>query len=288
MPRRYRIVDVFAERKYTGNPLTVVLDAQDLTAEEMQAIAKETNHSETTFVLADRAVDGAWPVRIFTPAVELPFAGHPTLGTAAVIQSAYGVKAPLVLDLAAGRIPVTAEGDVLWMRQNAPEFHEALSVEPLAACLGLSAGDLDAGFPAQAVSTGVPFTVVPLRTLDAARRASLDLRAFRAAFPKCPGDSVLVFAPETESRDAQLHVRCFTEAVGIPEDPATGSACGTLAAWLSRHRYLGSERVDIIVEQGIEVGRPSRLHLRAAIGDGGRIEVRVGGRVVPVAEGHLL
>lgn len=285
MPRRYRVVDVFAERRYAGNPLSVVLDAEGLSAEAMQAIARETNHSETTFVLSGRERGGAWPVRIFTPTRELPFAGHPTLGTAGVLIEAHGARTPLALDLPVGRIPVDREGDLLWMRQPEPAFGATLALDVAAAIVGLAPEDLDARAPAMAVSTGVPFLVVPVRGLMAARRARLDLARLRAA--EAGAEAVLLACPETESKDAAWHVRSFTEAFGIPEDPATGSAAGAFAAWLLRHRLHGEGPVGLAIEQGIEIDRPSKLHLRARR-DGDRVEVRVGGRVVPVAEGVLL
>lgn len=284
MPRRYRVVDVFAERRYAGNPLSVVLDAEGLSTEAMQAIARETNHSETTFVLSERERDGAWPVRIFTPARELPFAGHPTLGTAAVLLDALGAKAPLALDLPVGRIPVDREGDLLWMRQPEPRFGATVPADVAAALVGLAPEDMDTRAPAQTVSTGVPFLIVPVARLEAARRARLDLARLRAA--GVGAEAVLLVCPETESKDARWHARSFTEAFGIPEDPATGGAAGPFAAWLLHHRLHGEGPVDLAIEQGIEVGRPSKLHLRARRTD--KIEVRVGGRVVPVAEGVLL
>jgi trans-2,3-dihydro-3-hydroxyanthranilate isomerase len=288
MPLEYHVVDVFAERRLAGNPLTVVLGAGHLGTDEMQAIARETNHSETTFVRSDGPRDGAWPVRIFTPTVEMPFAGHPTLGTAAVLRAVHGSGVPLDLDLKVGRIAVRAEGDVLWMQQPAPVILGEADREAMAACLGLAAEDLDPRFPVESVSCGVPIHIVPLRSLDAARRASLDLARYLATVATAQTrGAVLVFAPETVDPAARLHVRCFTGVFGIPEDPATGGANGPLAAYLSMHRVLGSDRVDLAVEQGVEIGRPSRLYLRAWPTPGGT-EVHVGGRVVPVARGTFL
>lgn len=287
MPLDYHVVDVFAERRLAGNPLTVVLDAGDLSAAEMQAFARETNHSETTFVRSRQPMDGAWPVRIFTPALELPFAGHPTLGTAAVLRSVHGPAVPLDLDLKVGRIPVRSEGDVLWMRQPAPAFLGTADRVAMAGVLGLRPGDLDARLPVEAVSCGVPFHIVPLATLDAARRARLDLGRYLAGPGAGEAKAVLVFAPGAEDPAARFHVRCFTGAFGIPEDPATGGANGPLAAYLAKHQVLGGPAVDTAVEQGLEVGRPSRLYLRAKPAAGG-IEVHVGGKVAAVARGTFL
>lgn len=284
----YHVVDVFAERRLAGNPLTVVLDAMDVSDGEMQALARETNHSETTFVRSAAPVDGAWPVRIFTPALELPFAGHPTLGTAAVLRAVHGGQSELYIDLKVGRIPVRADGDVLWMSQPAPTFPGIADKSQVAACLGLALRDLDPSLPIEAVSCGVPILIVPLRNLDASRRAHLDLAAYLASPAASLAKVVLVFAQGAEDPAARLHVRCFTGAFGIPEDPATGGANGPLAAYLSRHEALGSSRVDVAVEQGVEMGRPSRLYLRASPAADGTFLVDVGGRVVPVARGAFV
>ncbi len=285
--RRYRVVDVFAERRFAGNPLTVVVDGAGLGTDQMQAIAREFNHSETTFLTAEKPGRNGWPARIFTPARELPFAGHPTLGTAAVILDVFAAEAPLSLDLKIGPIRVTREGDLLWMQQNKPTFSGKFDAAAMAKCLGISEADIDNRFPLTGASTGVPFFIVPLRSLKAARSASLDLELFRETVGTSDVEAVLVFAPETESSRTQLHVRCFTGAFGIPEDPATGGANGPLAGWLSHNRYFGADRVEVAVEQGIEIGRPSVLHLRAEKHDE-EIRVAVGGRVQRVAEGKLL
>lgn len=289
MALRYRVVDVFAERRLAGNPLTVVLDAGDVSDAEMQALAREVNHSETTFVRSRKPVDGAWPVRIFTPALELPFAGHPTLGTAAVLRMVHGTKVPLDLDLKVGCIPVHAEGDVLWMRQPAPTFLGEADKAAMADCLGLAASDMHPTLPVESVSCGVPFHMAPVRDLDAARRAHLDLDRYLKSLGAGRTKAVLLMAPGAEDPAAKFHVRGFTGAFGIPEDPATGGANGPLAAYLSKHRVLGGAVVDTAVEQGVEMGRPSRLYLRAKpAGGADGLEVHVGGRVVPVAEGKFL
>lgn len=281
--RPYRVVDVFADRPLEGNPLTVVLDADDLPAATMQRIAREANHSETAFVREPR--NGAWPVRIFTPAVELPFAGHPVLGTAAVLMAERGATSPVVLDVPAGRVPVTREGDVYWMTQRPPEFLNMAQPAFAARALGLDPLELDARAMPQAVSTGVPFLVVPVERLASLERAEFSLARLRDLLPRVGADLVCAFSTETRS-EADLHVRCFTAAVGIPEDPATGSAAGCLAAYLAEHEFLGPGDVDVVAEQGLEIGRPSRLYLRAKR-EGASLAARVGGRVVPVADGTL-
>ncbi|MGB0653738.1 MAG: PhzF family phenazine biosynthesis protein [Thermoplasmatota archaeon] len=287
MAHSYRIVDVFARQPLAGNPLTVVLDAGDLTTDEMQAIARETNHSETTFITATEPTDGAWPVRIFTPKHELPFAGHPTLGTAASLMRDLGAASPVTLDLKVGRITVHQEGDLLWMRQRAPEFGPTTDAATMAACLGLTPDDLDPASPPQAVSTGIPFWIVPVHSRAALNRASLDLAKLQGAGLAEHADAVLAFCKEPIEPGSHLHARCFTIAHGIPEDPATGSANGCLAAYLASTEYLGSSSVDCVVEQGFLLERRSFLHLRATSGSGG-CEVDVGGECVVVAEGTFI
>jgi trans-2,3-dihydro-3-hydroxyanthranilate isomerase len=296
------IVDVFAQEKYAGNQLAVFHDAGNLSTEEMQRITRETNFSEATFVVSsDPSADGT-DVRIFDPAEELPFAGHPTLGTAFVLRERVldGRPDELVLNLGVGPIPVWVERDedgdeLYWMRQIPPTFGETVSADLAARVLNLDPGDIDDGFPVRIVSTGLPTLVVPLQTLDAVRRAETNREPYYEELIEPLGNlNVLLFAPETEAEENDLHARVFADCAGVPEDPATGSSNGCLAAYLVEHEYFGEPEIDVRVEQGYEMGRPSLLHLRAERTDGGEgeedagIEVRVGGRVVAVAEGHLV
>ena len=293
MPTPFHIVDVFAQERYAGNQLGVVTDAGHLATDEMQAIANELNYSETAFVTGGPA-DGAWPVRIFTPTSEVPFAGHPTLGTAAVIRAhlAEGTPDTVVLALEVGEVPVALGGEtggraVLWMTQREPTFGETLDPGALAEVLGLSADHLDADLPVQVVSTGLSTIVVPLATRAALTAIDLD----RAAYDRVTGDreakNVLAFCRDPREAENDLAVRVFAPFYGVPEDPATGSSNGCLAAYLASERALGSERVDVRVEQGHEMGRPSLLHLRADASSGDAVDVEVGGSVVPVARGEL-
>lgn len=290
---RMHVVDVFAEEKYAGNQLAVVHDAADLSTEEMQAITRETNFSEATFIESLGPRDGGYDVRTFDPAEEIPFAGHPTLGTAAVIREFVREDRPdeLTLNLGVGQIPVWIEeedGDEqYWMRQIPPTFEDELDHTLAARVLGLDMKDVDSDYPVQFVSTGLPTLVVPLNSLDAAERAATNHGPYEADIVDPYGNvNVLVFSTETVD-DTDLHVRVFSDSAGVPEDSATGSSNGCLAAYLVEHEYFDSRDIDVQVEQGYEMGRPSRLHLRATKEDGD-IDVRVGGRVVPVFEGHLL
>lgn len=299
--RPLHVVDVFAEEKYAGNPLAVVRDAGALSDAEMQAIAREMNHSETTFVESPEPRDGGYDVRIFTPKNELEFAGHPTLGTAWVLREAVADDRPgtVRLNLGVGQIPVEVREDegseVLWMTQQPPTFGETLDPELAAEVLGVEAADVDDRFPVRAVSTGLPSLIVPLTSLDAVRRAGTVSEPYREHVVDGVGaENVLCFAPETVREGNDLHVRVFAELHGVPEDPATGSSNGCLAAYLARERYLDAPAVDVRVEQGYEMDRPSLLYLRAedAAGDGNAdgddFAVRVGGGVVPVVRGTLL
>jgi trans-2,3-dihydro-3-hydroxyanthranilate isomerase len=288
----FSIVDVFAEDKYAGNQLAVVRPAGGLAAEEMQRIAREINFSETAFVLSDRPRRKGFDVRIFTPARELPFAGHPTLGTAFVVQQDL-VRKPVpqvILNLKVGPIPVAfgyrrGKPDVLWMKQIRPQFGFTLEPSRLAPVLGLRANDLDSRFPIEEVSTGIPFVIVPVRTLRAVKKSVLRTDKLAGLPPEAK--AFLLFSPQVYRPGNDLNARVFAHGYGVGEDPATGSANGCLAGYLVRHRYFGGARVDVRVEQGYEIGRPSLLLLRAAA-KGNAIEVLVGGRVIPVAKGRLV
>ncbi len=290
----FSIVDVFAEKKYAGNQLAVVRGGEKIAPEEMQRIAREFNFSETTFIVAGARREGGFDVRIFTPAAELPFAGHPTLGTAYVLQQDLVRKAVrrVVLNLKVGPIPVTfsyrrGKPDVLWMRQVEPEFGKRMDARRVASVLGLRPEDLLPDFPVEEVSTGIPFVIVPVRSLEAVRRSRYRPEKLAGLTTDRRGGAFLLFARQTYDARNDLNVRVFAHAYGVAEDPATGSANGCLAGYLVRHRYFGKPRIDIRVEQGHEIGRPSLLLLRAGE-QKGRIEVMVGGRVVLVAKGRMV
>lgn len=290
----FHIVDVFAEQKYAGNQLAVFRNAQGLPSEEMQKIAKEMGFSETTFILSEIPRDGGYDVRIFTPAAEVPFAGHPTLGTAYVIRhEIVGQTVDRVnLNLKIGQIPVVFEPqaggeDIPWMTPKEATFHEVFQAREIAPLLRVRLEDIDGDFPIQTVSTGLPFVFVPLRSLDAVRRAAIVKDQWLEWVRDRRAKMVFLFCRQTIEPQNQIHARMFADYYGIAEDPATGSANSCLAAYLVKHRYFGMDRIDVRVEQGYEIGRPSRLYLRARQ-ENGRIEVNVGGKVVPVAKAELL
>jgi trans-2,3-dihydro-3-hydroxyanthranilate isomerase len=290
----FYIVDVFAQERFAGNQLAVFRSAGDLPDRQMQRLANEMNYSETTFILSDQQRGGGYDVRIFTPREELPFAGHPTLGTAYVIQREI-VKEQIdriVLNLKVGQIPVTLDyegGKIteIWMKQIAPIFGRIHMPESLPAVLSLETADIDDRFPVQEVSTGVPFMIVPLKSLDALKRATVVKDRYFELIRDTEAKAILIFCPESHRGESQLSVRVFADYYGVPEDPATGSANGCLAGYLAKHRYMGVGRIDIKAEQGYEMGRPSSLLLRAEE-KGEKTDVLIGGKVIMIARGELI
>ena len=289
----FNIVDVFANAKFGGNQLAVFKNTHSLNTNEMQKIAKEMNYSETTFISSDEKQDEGYDVRIFTPTLELPFAGHPTLGTAFVIQQELiknQVK-KIELNLKIGQIPVTLtyknnQVDILWMKQKSPIFGNNYGADIWAEILELDIGDLEKDYPICEVSTGVFCFIVPLKTLDAIKRASVNLKKFYEFTETTKAKSILIFTKETLKEKNDLHVRFFGHYLGVPEDPATGSANGCLAAYLVKNKYFGTEKINIRVEQGYGLGRPSILMLDSEK-KAGEIRVRVGGKVFMIASGKL-
>jgi len=304
--RQYQFiqVDVFTDTAFGGNPLAVFPEAEGLTAGEMQSLAREMNLSETTFVLPPEAPGADFRVRIFTPAAELPFAGHPVVGTHWVLAhlGRVDLSEPVTtvhLELGVGVLPAdlhVRDGSIgrVVMTQARPTFHAVLSnVVDLAAGLGLTPRAItETELPVQVVSTGVPQIMVPVRSLSKVRSlvaSELRLTALNRVCHAVGSDCALVFALETERPEATVHVRMFAPLVGILEDPATGSANGALGAYLVRHRAvpLTEATVHIVSEQGAEMGRPSTLYVDVDHRDGEPTEVRVGGEVVLVAEGMV-
>ncbi|MDY7081955.1 MAG: PhzF family phenazine biosynthesis protein [Halobacteria archaeon] len=283
----FHIVDVFAQTKYAGNQLAVVRDADTLTDNEMLTIAREFDYSETTFI--EGGSQQGYDVRIFTPEEEVPFAGHPTLGTAKILMDEYaddsngnGVR----LNLPVGSIPVEDDDGVLWMEQEEPEFGATFDGSRVADVLGISADEIDEKCPIQAVSTGLPAVIVPLQTLDAVKRCEINRAEYEAFIDGNGAKIIFVFASETYDAN-DLNARMFAPYYGVPEDPATGSSNGCLAGYLVKHSYFNEEEIEVTVEQGYEIDRPSLLYLRAKK-NGNEIEVSVGGEVVRVADGELV
>lgn len=290
----YYIVDVFAEVKYAGNQLAVFRGADSISDREMQQIAREMNFSETTFIMSESERDGGYDVRIFTPGEEVPFAGHPTLGTVHIIRNEIARDkeslSGITLNLKAGKIPVTfdkGESSTYWMKQLEPEFGKQLSADKLAHVLGLDPEDIDSRFPIEEVSTGLPHIIVPLKNLEALKRARVNRDRYFELIKDAWARPIMIFCPEPHLKENDISVRMFADCFGIPEDPATGSGNGCLAGYLVRHRYFGGDSVDIRSEQGHEIGRPSLLYLKAEEKDR-HINISVGGKAITIARGEFV
>ena len=305
MPHRtYEFIqlDVFTQTPLAGNPLAIFPNAHGLNDAEMQDLAREMNLSETTFILprnpATETRDGK-KVRIFTVEQELPFAGHPTLGTALYLQASESNQkkpAEITLDLKAGKIPVRftansenagrdrVDGQVLGeMRQRDPEFATPLSREEVARIIGIAADEIPSEWPIQPVSTGLTFTIVPFRN----RQTLSDLKFSyiqAAEFLKKTGANFFYFLCP-ERRDSKLEARARMFFYG-GEDPATGSAAGCAAGWMVQHGVAASDE-QVVIRQGIECRRPSEMHVRATrLGE--RVNnVRVGGYAVEILRGRV-
>jgi len=301
MPSRfYRFVqvDVFTDRVFGGNPLAVFLDGRGLDDALMQQIAREMNLSETVFLFPPSRPDGAAALRIFTPAREVPFAGHPTIGTAWVLATrGLGTKGAgrFILEEKIGPVPVELEGDparpdFIWMTQQEATFDPALDNRgAVANALGLTEADLWPGAPIQPGSTGNKFLFVPLRDRATVDRAVLDVRAMLAAMGERPHLGIFAFAPDPDPAAGRVYSRMFApHTSGVPEDPATGSASGPLGAYLVLNRLVKkAAEVRMVSEQGTKMGRQSFIHIRLAMRGEQITAIRVGGTAVPVLEGEL-
>ncbi|MEK4424247.1 PhzF family phenazine biosynthesis protein [Solibacillus sp. FSL K6-1523] len=289
MKIKYSIVDVFSQGKYTGNQLAVFKNAEKIPENEMQQIAKEINFSESTFILSNIKKDNGYDVRIFTPNEEIPFAGHPTLGTAYVIQNEI-LESPcdrLILNYKAGQIPVSFDNqeEIIWMKQNEPTFGQVLDANKVSDVLNIDKDSIDNRFPIQEVSTGLPVIIVPLKSLEAVKNVRIDREKYFELIEHTDAKGIMVFSPEAYSSENDLNVRDFADYYGIPEDAATGSSNGCLASFLIKYRYFQRGEIDVRVEQGYEINRPSLLFLKAS-DDNGRINIYVGGKVEKIAQGE--
>lgn len=283
-------LDVFTSRALEGNPLAVFADGRELSDHEMQAIAKEMNLSETTFILPrDRATEKerGIRVRVFTVQEELPFAGHPTLGTAFAVRGTSGAR-EIKLELNVGTIPVAFEerdeqppfGE---MTQNDPVFGEIHDRERIAEITGIPLADIDPNLPIQTVSTGVPFAILPLRGLQEIGRLAINQPRAMEYLSSSGAKFFFCLTRETVDPAARLHARMLFYN---GEDPATGSASGCAAAWMVQHRVAKPDE-RVLIEQGVEMKRPSKIFVRASRSNDRVVNVRVGGNVVEVLRGEL-
>jgi PhzF family phenazine biosynthesis protein len=294
MQKEFVQVDAFSNRPLYGNPAAVVFDADDLSAETMQKIAREMNLSETVFILEPTTPEADYRVRIFTPMNELPFAGHPTVAAAHSVLARYPDKTNATLlrqECGIGIVPVEVlpasdRGNLLRMTQGAPVYRDAaLSREVVARMLGCAESDL-ATSPFEVVSTGVPWLVVELARFDAISTLNPDhgliareCKALRAA-------GLTVFVEKGDGGPVRIRVRTFAPGEGVPEDPVCGSGNGSVTAYIARHKHSDQESGSYVAEQGIEIGRDGEVHA-SWHRDGDALSVRIGGEVAVVASGKL-
>ena len=282
--------DAFSSNPLEGNSVAVILDARALSDAEMQAIAKEMNLSETTFIFPrDPAIERERGVRvkIFTVQEELPFAGHPTLGTAFALRNG-GAASQVVLELNVGKVPVTFDqppGQPVFgeMTQVNPTFGMIHERKTIARAVGLNPDDFDPSLPVQTISTGLSFTVVPLKSLGVMQTLRVDLHRATEYLRSTAGKFLYFVTRETVDPTAGLHARMFFYN---GEDPATGSAAGCTAAWMVAHSVAAPDE-RVLIEQGVEMQRPSRIFVRASKHDNRIVNVRVGGNAVEVLRGEV-
>jgi len=296
MKRRFVTLDVFTSRPFAGNPLAVVFDAQGLDDAVMQAIAREFNLAETVFVLPAEKVSHRAQVRIFTPATELPFAGHPTVGTAVLLNRIDGGSdRKIVLEEGIGPVECataaigTERGRARFELPRLPEeVGQAPSAETIAAALGLKAEDIGFDdFKPSRWSAGISFTFVPVCGLDAIRRCQPNLAYWQAAFEQDGRSSAYVFCRETVDAGAAFHARMFAPRLGVTEDPATGAAAAAFSGVLVRFRSPAEGVHDFLIEQGCEMGRPSLIGLSVTVQNRQLAAAAIGGEAIVISEGII-
>jgi len=296
---KYVLVDVFTKQAFGGNQLAVFTDARGLSDQQMQSVAKELNLSEVTFVLPPQDPANDFRVRIFTPAVELPMAGHPTIGTAFVLArqgmlKSTGAEVVIRFEEKVGLIPVKLQfvnglPDFIQMQQPVPPFRPRFSDYATAArMLSLDIEMLDTDLPLEVVSCGVPILFVPLKSLQAVRSVKFRQDVAESMLEQAGTQEVFVFTSETEYEGSTVHSRMFAPRIGIPEDPATGGASGPLGCYMVRYNLINpASTVKIVSEQGIEMNRPGFLYIEIDQTDTQITGVRVGGQCYFMGEGFL-
>lgn len=297
---RYLTADIFTNTRFGGNQLAVLPDARGLTSEQMQTIAREFNYSESTFVLPPENPANTRRVRIFTPASELPFAGHPTVGTAFVLATIgdvaiTGDETRIVLEEGVGPVPVVIRARngkpsfCQFAVAKLPEFGSALPARAdMAAILSLDESDLlDGAWRHEVGSCGVPFALVPVRNRAAVARSRLRLDLWEKHMAGKPGEMVMLFAMEAEEPGHDVRARMYGPSANIVEDPATGSACAALGGYLALRSGQKDGTLRWVIEQGYEMGRPSLIDVEADKKGDTVTAVRVGGDSVLVTEGTI-
>ena len=289
MKKECIFIDVFTDKAYSGNQLAVFPNANGLTTEQMQKLANEINYSETTFILEGSDPSADFDIRIFSINIELPFAGHPTLGTAFSIMNILDIwhekKDILKLKTKVGIIPLEKKNDVIWMTQNEPEFFDQYTdKKEIASLINVSPEDISDDLPVEEVSTGNKMLVIPVKSLAAVQDAEGNANELKKIFGNEPRGPYL-FTRETTKSGAELHTRFFAPHLGIIEDAATGSAAGPLTGYLLKHNVFG-QSFEVENEQGIEMGRPSKILMKGEIKDKKYI-IKIGGKSVYVGKGEF-
>ena len=300
MRARFYTCDVFTNELFGGNPLAVFPDATGIPEDSLQRIAREFNLSETVFVYPPERPEHTKRLRIFTPAAELPFAGHPTVGAAHALATLgkvplRGAETKIVFEEKVGPVPVlirATDGKPTFAQLTAAQAPEIGPPTPgrsvLADVLALEAADIQGGMTApQGVSCGLPFLIVPLKDRDAVRRAHVRMDHWESSIKSYWAPQILVFSRDAEREDADVHARVFVPGLSVPEDPATGSAATALGAYLAARDTRADGTLRWVVEQGIEMGRPSLLEIVVEKTGGDIQSVKVGGETVMVSEGQI-
>ena len=282
-------VDVFSNKLFGGNPLAVFLKGENFKEDQLQQVAREMNLSETTFVFPPSHPDANFDVRIFTPGKEIPFAGHPTLGTAFVLKYAgliSSTKNNLILNFKAGLISVHLQEDgIILMKTPGGKILQTFSnTKEVADTLGLKPHNIEPNLPIQTVTTGFPALLVPINSLGAMKKILLDLALLKPLLKEAKVDMIYPFTRQTFEEKNSIHARGFAPFIGIPEDPGTGSVASALGYYLNEKN---SEENRIIIEQGYEMERPSNIFIEIDEVEGRANEIRVGGRVRLVFKGNL-
>lgn len=305
----YHTADVFTDTPFGGNPLAVIPDARGLTDEQMASLTREFNYSETVFVFPPEDPANTRKIRIFTPGSELPFAGHPTVGTAFVLAATRAIpldgdETHIVFEEKIGPVPViirSAHGKPYFTQLSAATMPargpDSYDVRTIASLISLTDSDIDIDGPysIEAMSAGVPFLFVPVRDIDTLGRARIKLDLWEKELKGTWAPEVFVFTESAESLakngartgDAVIHARMFAPNLGVPEDPATGSAAAAFGGYLARLSDMKDRTLNYLIHQGVEMGRPSKLFVEVDVVHGEVLAVRVGGASVLVASGEL-
>ncbi|MHA1673389.1 MAG: PhzF family phenazine biosynthesis protein [Promethearchaeota archaeon] len=299
---KYYIVDVFAQKKFTGNQVAVVELEQPLDDETMLKIAQEMNFQETSFVSSEPNDDGHYPVRIFTPFKEVSFPGAPTLGTAFVINHflSNGNQEQISLKLKSGISSVNCirsdsngsdfiskNKTILLSDQKQPNFGRVFEPVLLSRVLGIEPENIDDRYPIQEVFSGIGYIIVPIKSLDIVKNIIINQERYGWLVQRTDAKLVLAFCKETVDSQNDIHTRVFADYYNIPEDAASGSGAGSLTAYCNKYQYFSINKVELKIEQGYEIGRPSLLIAKAQT-QNDQIEINVGGRVILTAQGEII